>query len=225
MLHAFNQKGVRRIFDRSEDEHGVEKTEDAVTSMVFTPLAFMPAKEALQCLQLVIGAPSRNVVGDRVPSSHSVELWPRGLQATSSEGSLTGCEPDLVASFSFDEEVVIFVGEFKWEWRPSHEALATQLKRQRAAIKRSTHSPICQFALGKYASAPRVAGVPFIRWIDVVARLRSFLKDSHPSVASTWAQLVATFLEKADVTTFGGFPCLQHVPADWRRDPAFWRGP
>jgi hypothetical protein len=50
MLDAFIRKGVRRILARN----GRNMDEDAITSMVFTPLRFMEPEVALNCLRLIL---------------------------------------------------------------------------------------------------------------------------------------------------------------------------
>nr|QQZ48894.1 hypothetical protein JKL49_16545 [Phenylobacterium glaciei] len=81
MLHAFITKRVRRILARDRLEHTNAKNEDAITSMVFSPLAFMEAPQAMAALdQLLDGAVGRRAAG-RTVAQHEIHLWPAGLQA------------------------------------------------------------------------------------------------------------------------------------------------
>jgi hypothetical protein len=86
LLHAFNQKNVRRTLLRTETEHSIEKTEDAVTSMVFSPLAFMEPEAALTCLTALIGPEGTGNLLGRMPTEHDVEFWPKGLKARGRDG-------------------------------------------------------------------------------------------------------------------------------------------
>ncbi len=140
MLHAFNQKNVRRVLATSGDEHTNDKNEDAITSMVFTPLAFMSPESALEVMKEIIGEQMVAAVADRRPISHEPSLWPSGLRSRAWDGDrLTSCEPDLVVRFEFDAGApMLLIGEMKWDWRVTPGHLEQETMRQR---KIRGHSP------------------------------------------------------------------------------------
>lgn len=137
MIHAFNQKNVRRLLVRSRAEHGLEKTEDAVTSMVFSPLDFMSAADALEALCTVTLHDRAELSGRRL-LRHDLQLWPSGLTAKAwNDDGHSRCEPDLLAKFEFaDGPDLVFIGEMKWDWRMPKDALGAELRREREAVRR-----------------------------------------------------------------------------------------
>lgn len=222
MIHAFNQKNVRRVLMRDDQEHTVEKTEDAITSMVFSPLAFMSAPDALRCLQAIVGT-----VGEGVPCSHLLELWPQGLKAIAADGAgLTRCEPDLLVTFTFPgPREVIYVGEVKWDWRMQKADFARELGRERRAVRRRTPASQVQFAIAKYPPARQINHVPIFRWAEILTRVNSLSKEAASGAPQIWAQLTSAFLEKVDVAAFGGFPVMNVISTDWAKERAFWQHP
>jgi hypothetical protein len=223
MLHAFNQKNARRIFLARHDEHTIEKAEDAATSMVFSPLAFMSAEQALRCLTTVTQAGSAAVCA-RDPFRHHVELWPSGLTAPSwnGDGRVTPCEPDLLVTFEFAAgPPVAFVGEMKWDWHMHQDDLAAELWREREAV-RSRDRLVRQvpFVVAKKRYRP-IQGVELLTWKDFAARLVALERAPAPSPSSIWAELVRTFLQAADQESFTGFRS-ELVRPEWTEPNAFW---
>lgn len=224
MLHAFNIKNARRILERKGAEHSNEKSEDAATSMVFTPLSFMTPPEALACLCALIGEPALAAVAGRAPSSHRVEMWPGGLVAVSARGdALTRCEPDLLISFEFAEGAPLaFIGEMKWGWPMPAGDLRTELNREIEAVKRlHPRSQQVVFVVSKYPYAP-MSGVTALTWRTFSSRIRSLSMNAEPSPSAIWADLVRQFLERADQFGFSGIPTWSMEP-DWANPTAFWR--
>jgi len=136
MLDAFNKKHVRRILARSGTEHSNEMNEDAITSMVFTPLRFMERNKALSCFKVILGSHLSDRLQSRVVASFSLELWPRGIRIASNiVAKETRCEPDLVAHIHFDEgPPLVLVGEMKWDSSSSETVLEGEIKREQAAL-------------------------------------------------------------------------------------------
>jgi hypothetical protein len=224
MLHAFNQKNARRIFLARHDEHDNQKAEDAATSMVFSPLAFMTAAEALTCLAVVLDGAAIAAINGRAPIGHRLELWPQGLVAGSSEDLtlLSRCEPDLVITFDFAEgSPVAFIGEMKWDWPMGQEELAIELRRESEAVRRST--PTARqvlFVVSKKRYRP-IPGVTMLTWREFAGRLALIEKREPRVPSSIWAGLVRTFLAVANQHTFTGFPSVSQTP-EWSKRPAFW---
>jgi hypothetical protein len=131
MLHASNSKNVRRVLVMRTAEHRNEKNEDAITSMVFTPLAFMTATEAARCLTLMFGVEFQRLCG-RALVRHKGELWPRDLKAPYERGGPnTRCEPDVVIRFELcDGEHLTFIGEMKWDSGDTEGEIDHQLERE-----------------------------------------------------------------------------------------------
>ena len=100
---------VRRIHHQERSpsswnskEHTSDKNEDAITSMVFTPLRFMAPGEALKCLRAVVPSIAEVALARGSPIDQNVTLWPPGLKARGWGGpGQTRVEPDLVAEFTF----------------------------------------------------------------------------------------------------------------------------
>lgn len=224
MLHAFNQKNVRRLLMRSQDEHTNEKSEDAVTSMVFSPLAFMTPVAALQVLTSVVGEPHTRVIGGRVPVRHTFELWPQGLLARSaSADGMTRCEPDLVSTFEFEEGPdVTFIGEMKWDWKMAKADLAQELRRESEALSKRQTGYQIPFVISKYRTVREIEGAPIVTWMDVAHRLVSLSRRVQDGPVAAWSTLVRVFLEKADLVPFSGFVDLPSANVEWSRPVAFW---
>ena len=224
MLHAFNIKHARRILERKGSEHSNEKSEDAATSMVFSPLAFMTAKEALACLCSIVGEPALNAVADREPNDHQVEMWPAGLTAASANGEgMTRCEPDLMICFEFADEVpIVFIGEMKWGWPMPAAALRIELDREIEAVKRllPRHRQVV-FVVSKYPY-PLMTGITALTWRTFSSRIRSLSLKGERTPSSTWADLIRQFLALADQFGFSGIP-TQTLDPKWVSATAFWR--
>jgi hypothetical protein len=223
MLHAFNIKNARRVLQPKASEHSIEKSEDAATSMVFTPLTFMTPKEALNCLEAFLGDAARRPIASRDPIRHTVELWPGGLLARSADGDhLTRCEPDLVVSFDFEQGAsVVFIGEMKWGWSMPAPDLRIELDREIEAVKR--HLPKATqvvFVISQYAYSP-MNQVTLLTWKRVSSLLRLLARRAPETAASRWADLVCTFLERADQFGFSGIPKALPLKA-WSEPVAFW---
>lgn len=223
MLHAFISKNARRILQPKGDEHSIEKAEDAATSMVFTPLAFMSSVEALACLCAVIGPPAYAAAAGRTPLSHKLDLWPQGLIAasTSREG-MTRCEPDLVVGFDFEDgEELVFIGEMKWNWLMGASDLKAELAREVAAVQRiKPDAKQVVFVVSQYAYEPMPMAT-VLTWRTFHARLRSLLEGDARRPSAIWADLVGQFLHRADQMGFTGIPEIQ-TDESWTDAPAFW---
>lgn len=207
MLDAFLKKGATQILASSE--HTNNKNEDAITSMVFTPLRFMNAKNALQCLQLILANALTGHIGSRTLKSVSLELWPRGLRSRSiSAGKHTRCEPDLLAKIQFNAGPgLVVVGEMKWDSYPSASQLATEIAREKAAVSDiSNDVDILAFALVKYVGKGfEKLKCELMSWTDVHRKLDDFLRSGPPnSACRAWALNISEFLTRAELTIFTG---------------------
>lgn len=226
MLHAFNQKNARRIFERSNNEHTNNMTEDAVTSMVFSPLAFMTASDALNALVAIVGQAHADVVAGRTAKSHDLSLWPTGLSASQWHGdSVSGCTPDLMAIFEFGTgPPAIFIGEMKWDWSMKGDELDREIARQQEAVRGARpDADQIRFVIAKRRPALAASDVLTISWIEVANRLGALERSRSPGPCVTWARLVGAFLDKADVRVFQEFSVTK--PSDsWSDNRAFWRG-
>ena len=225
MLHAFTQKNARRIFQARASEHKPEKSEDAATSMVFSPLAFMGATDALECLVTVLGPPSREAVAGRRPIDHEVTFWPQGQAPSWNGDGLTGCEPDLVVHFTFDDgSDLLFVGEMKWNWAMEASALAREVQRERVAMKSLfPNTPQMGFVIAKRAYA-QTPGVTTLTWKAFDSRIAALSRRSARSPSSIWAKLIRDFLAAADEWGFSGIPA-KPTEARWDTRPAFYQSP
>lgn len=224
MLHAFVIKNARRIFLPRQAEHQVEKAEDAATSMVFSPLTFMTAPEALKCLTAMLGAHGISAVRNRRPIGHVVELWPGGLTARSAQGEgKTRCEPDLVVTFRFSSgPSLAFIGEMKWGWPMPVGDLRIELDREIEAV--SAKDPKAEqvvFVVSKYQYPP-IEGVTLLTWRTVFSRLRPLISSTSEAASSHWADLISRFLAQAGEFGFSGFPISQVQPG-WAGDSAFYQ--
>ena len=169
-----------------------DMNEDAITSMVFTPLRFMKPDQALNCLELILTRQLANLRRSRSISSFSLKFWPEGLRSNSRR-----CEPDLVARLEFTEgPSLMIIGEMKWDSYPSKAELEAQIVRERNAIKE--HNPkadILMFALVK--SKKRYlqgdwfdrAGCPVFEWTEFHQLLNRYLSNSpaQDSAQRRWA--------------------------------------
>ncbi|TDT92509.1 hypothetical protein DFO45_3266 [Azorhizobium sp. AG788] len=218
MLHAFNQKGVRRVLVPKSVEHLNDKNEDAVTSMVFSPLAFMTAADALAVIVKVLGTKVTVPVGKRDVVGHKVELWPQMLK---SGPEMKRCEPDVVLTFTFDEgpELVI-IGEMKWDWAISREALVEETTRQGKIFKRSAKREVLQFVITKSHVKGLIPAFAQLTWNDVSGSANSLSGARTSYAVSSWGKLVHDFLRRAGQLDFHGFNYNERKPFSLKK-PAF----
>ncbi|MFT8718315.1 hypothetical protein [Acetobacter sp.] len=211
MLHAFNQKGVRRVLCSRHNEHTNNKNEDAITSMVFSPLFFMQTEDAWLIVQALLEPDALCDYGTRQPTAHEIRLWPDGLKAQARNGDYTSrCEPDLVMQFQFDDiRPLIITWEMKWTWVIATNELLNEIVREQEAIKKAY--PACErliVALTQIAYPIRRKGIANIRWTDV-HRIANRLKlESIAAPLREWGKQVSLFLEKAEQISFCGFHAL-----------------
>lgn len=196
MLDAFVKKNVRRVLVKRSQEHINDKNEDAVTSMVFTPLKFMSAENAFACLQAV--APRcLGEAANRKIRSLEIELWPL---LKDPQGRYI--EPDLQAKIEFEDgEPIILIGEMKWDSAVQPD----QIARERRIAKNAKVLAIVKSA-GKH-DEDSLQCDELCTWTAVNGRI-SKLQSGRPSPTSPtqfWATLVSSFLKKAEQTIFQGF--------------------
>ncbi|MBL8567888.1 MAG: hypothetical protein JNK84_02275 [Phreatobacter sp.] len=233
MLHAFNIKNVRRVLHDRPGEHKNAKNEDAVTSMVFTPLVFMTTSEASRCLALALGPGFTAVAGEMNFASHHVDFWPSDLSASSwnQRQDASRCEPDVVVRFrNGDGAYLAVLIEMKWDWKVTDEHLTREVARQRAAIRedhRWANATIVTATVAKHYPG-RPAGIDVATtWIDILARLKDLqrrtgtLADGRP--LHVWAELVGNFLERVDIRAFQGFADWAGLQPTFPQSPVFYR--
>lgn len=227
MLHAFNQQNARRILPVGKVEHVNEKTEDSITSMVFSPLVFMPPSDALLALQAVVGPRGDIPIAGREVVGNTISFWPKGMKARSRYGEgLTSCTPDLVAEFRFTEgPKLVFVGEMKWDWRMGVREFEIELNREREAVRNyhEIQEPL-MFVLAKHRQDRYIANVPIKTWEEVLVSLAPLARSNVDGPLTRWAKEVTTFLKLADVLVFNGFPCENTATVErWQAPTAFWK--
>lgn len=209
MLDAFNKKGVRRVLSRSGIEHSNEKNEDAITSMVFTPLRFMERTQALKCFEVIFGRKLSDRLKSPVLASFLLELWPRELRTTSNKlAKETRCEPDLVVRIGFTKgPSLLIVGEMKWDSYPSKTELENEINREKAALQsENPNADIWIFSLVKYKKAG-FDDLPchMLSWTEFHRKLNECRNDAPPASAyRTWIEDVSAFLTLAEQTIFTG---------------------
>jgi hypothetical protein len=229
MLDAFIRKRVRKILTRN----GRNMDEDAITSMVFTPLRFMGPEEALNCLKLILTSQLADLTRSRRVSAFSFEFWPKGLRSISATGAKTRCEPDLMARFEFsDGPPVIIVGEMKWDSYPSKAELEAQIARERTAIKEvNPKAEILMFAFVKFkkqyveGDGFNRAGCQVFEWNEFHQVLNRYLGTSpaQNSAQRRWASDISEFLICAEQAIFTGInEDYGPLPAAYLK-PVFYR--
>jgi hypothetical protein len=221
MLHAFNEKNIRRVLPAQRGEHQNDRNEDAITSMVFSPLAFMTPADGLEVLCAVEGELLRHACRGRHPTRQEVHLWPKGLMVDRGQGAgLTSCEPDLVVNFDFvDGPPLLVIVEMKWAWPVTGDALHKQISDQRKALK--TRFPQAeQIAFSVSQHRPRASGLRSRTWVDV-HQAAVLLRDTATGAPAVWGGLIAKFLTKAEQVSFQGFDELNSLEAP--TPPVFWK--
>ena len=211
MLDAFIKKNVRRILTTKDHEN--EKNEDAITSMVFTPLRFMSAQDALACFSDGLLDLQKILLG-REPKSHTIDLWPQGMKARINSGEIdTRCEPDVVAEFQFHSgRPLLLVGEMKWA-PVARALLQAEVSRQAEATRKGSKSKIARdvfhFTIVKHPptfTKVQIGSDSLQTWKAVHSSLRNLDNVSAKSSAvAQWADLVSQFLEAAEQLIFEGF--------------------
>jgi hypothetical protein len=201
MLDAFVRKNVRTILLTRTAERQNKQDEDAITSMVFTPVQFMPAEEAFACFAAVL-PDLRTRVGQRRLASVHIEFWPSGGRAVSNNSDkMTRVEPDLKAQLSFEEgRSLVLVGEMKWE----SPILTAQIRRERESVK-GEDAYVFAIVKNKGTLTKKTLECDVLySWKDVhrnIERIR--FKKGSPS--RQWAMLVTDFLKLAEQLIFTGF--------------------
>jgi hypothetical protein len=227
MLDAFNKKGVRRVLSRSGIQHSNEKNEDAITSMVFTPVRFMEWDEALRCLDVIFGSKLSDRLKSRVLTSFSLELWPSGLRTASNTlAKQTRCEPDLVAYISFSAgPPLLIVGEMKWDSYPSKTELENEISREKAALQsKNPNADILIFSLVKYVRAGfDELPCQILSWTEFHRRLNEYLEFA-PQASSyrMWIEDVSAFLTLAEQTIFTGIKSTYALLPALGSEPIFY---
>ncbi|RKK04684.1 hypothetical protein EBE87_23080 [Pseudoroseomonas wenyumeiae] len=229
MLHAFNQKNVRRILaagihGQQAEEHVNEKNEDGVTSMVFSPLVFMPTASALEVLLAVIGNRLRAALRGREVVNHDIQFWPGGLRTTNWQGGRDSrCEPDVLIRLTFTEgRPLTLIGEMKWDWLISAEHLSDEIQRQRSAVRMAEpDAEQLVFAITKLRATRPPEGTELRNWIQVERNARQLERNSADLVAARWGALVSTFLRKAKQASFQGFHSSE-LETLHTSTPVFW---
>jgi hypothetical protein len=216
MLHAFNQKNVRRVLTNSRNEHVIGKDEDGVTSMAFSPLAFMTADAAAEVLGEIVGSVFNAASDGRRPRAHEILLWPQGLRDTGWEGNRsTRCEPDFIVRFDFDEgSPLAIIGEMKWDWLVGSEHLRAETDRQRRAVK-TLYSDAVQIVLTitKRTVQGELPDTVAKTWVDVHRAATALARRNPASAPGRWGRLVADFLAYAEQMDFQGFTEFAQVAA------------
>jgi len=228
MLDAFNIKNVRRVLAPRSHEHLKQANEDAITSMVFTPLRFMTAHAAFECLELILPGLDSCRRGRNL-RDHKVELWKAGLQAQGWAGTLhTRVEPDLLVRFWFDDGAPLTViGEMKWDWDIALDALKTEVSRQCDAVAGAHRGDeLFSFVLLRQLRQAQNMG-PWncaIEWFSVHRNLSRALRSGAFASGPVWEWLssVSTFLVGAERATFSGISG-QYGPTPELGAPMFFR--
>ncbi|ARW15959.1 hypothetical protein [Komagataeibacter europaeus] len=208
MLHAFNHKGVRRILASRHDDHTNDRNEDAITSMVFSPLTFMRTEDVWTIIRNLLGLNMPDRYQTQTPTTHEIRLWPKGLKAKSSNGVFVSrCEPDVVMRFPMvDLPTLTITCEMKWTWAIHPDDLLREIRREREAVQRDhPHDATLLVALTQAADPIRDADVVNMRWAHVHGVARHLGRASGPSQVQEWGKQISTFLEKAGQVSFGGF--------------------
>ncbi|UVI38805.1 hypothetical protein [Qipengyuania spongiae] len=227
MLHAFNRKNVRRVLLSAKSDHKIGKDEDGVTSMVFSPLAFMGVDAAATIALEIIGAPLSRAFNGRRPMSHDIKLWPEGLRDRSwgSGKKATRCEPDFYIRFDFAvDDPVILVGEVKWDWKVSNEHIQTEIDRQRRAMaKEFPNAALVMLAITKHRLRTKPSNIVERSWVQVHGAARLLAKRNPVSAEGRWGELIGEFLELAKQMEFQGFNLEAYVPP--AKQTFFWNEP
>lgn len=227
MLDAFVKKGVRRVLTTAR-EHAVARNEDAVVSMVFTPVRFMAVGDALRCIDLVSdGLLSRSLRG-RAILNLEIELWPNGYSAPSLDGGgITRCEPDLLITALLEGgSTMCVVGEAKWDWHPDAQALSSEVERQRRAVRgRHPDAEYACFSVVKNRKRQYDGlRVELCTWTEFYDRLDRKVRsvEDHGAV-KRWALSVREFLRIAEQASFSGFST--YGISEVLRGNVFWGRP
>lgn len=223
MLHAFNQKNVRRVLTHPRRDHAIAKNEDGVTSMVFSPLVFMPPASSIAVLQEIVGRELVIAVAGREPIACDLTFWPSDLRAVGRDGvGATRCEPDFIATLDFQSGAsIIVVGEIKWDWAVPTDQLQQQLDRQLEAVAHQYPGVIViMLTITKQLPTPPLTGTTQRSWIDVHRAAATLAQGAPGAPEGHWGTLVAEFLRRAEQMSFQGFSGSRHVARPLQ--PVFW---
>ena len=197
-------------------EHQNNKNEDAITSMIFTPLRFMSTHDVFACLIGILPGLSARVAARSI-SSVRVELWPSIAVGN------TRIEPDLRAVLQFaDGGSLVLLGEMKWE----SSIAAEQLRREKTCVDANS-GYIFAIVKSRGAATAQGLGCNELRtWKEIHRSVRE-LSASHLPTSSVedWAILVAGFLQIAEQLVFGGFDDIatSDLPSADQREAFFSR--
>jgi hypothetical protein len=201
MLDAFVQKGIRSILLTRGAERKLNQNEDAITSMVFSPISFMSPDQAFKCLNAILPC-LRTKIGERHVKSIDVSFWPLGGRAYSIKlDKMTPVVPDLKVTLSFESDPpLVLVGEMKWDAPITNE----QIKRERESVN---GEDAYIFAIvknkGKH-TADKLKCDALYSWKDVHSNIDPGRFEAG-SPSRRWACLVTKFLHLAEQLIFSGF--------------------
>ena len=201
MLDAFIKKGVRRIFLARATEHLNNKNEDAITSMIFTPLRFMSPPDALECFSAILPKLQQRVEA-RQAKALKLELWPSVPMKNN------WVQPELKANIKFtDGTSLTLIGEMKWESFLSSEQIQKYERIKWDAFV---------FAIVKnpgFVDAGLKCEV--YTWKQVHGRVENLIRDTRVSEqVRQWAELAANFLKIAEQLVFSGFNSFKPIIFD-----------
>jgi len=195
MLDAFIRKGARRILLTRTTEHQKDKNEDAITSMVFSPIQFMSPEDAFTCFKAVLPNLPRHVTGQPVSSVH-VEFWPSVMVEDAR------VEPDLRAEIRFaDYSSLVLIGEMKWGSVITRE----QIHKERETVNGGDAYVFAIIKTRGTCTADGLGCNELRTWTDVHRSICDLSGSQPSSSVRRWATLVSEFLEIAEQLVFNGF--------------------
>jgi hypothetical protein len=211
VLDAFIKKGVRKIVLSQPDEHAHAHNEDAITSLVFSPIRYMETNDAMRTFKIFLLEEEFGVLyAARRVVSVSLDLWPRSFRATSSNGgAITRAEPDLLLKLSFSDGTnAAVVGEMKWEWELPLSEIQSQINREVSAVQAALPGfEVFSFGIvTSWRNDFAHLNSKIITWTEFHRRLQAATVTNKPDdPVAHWASDVCKFLTKANLTVFNGF--------------------
>lgn len=214
MYVAIVRKKTNFLTKAYRDYH---RFEDAISSIVFDPLEYVPASESFDFLsQLFEGKPSafkaemiKLHFWKKLRKSDSGWVSPENWSLTQQKVALDRhVEPDLIIEYSGERgEKRYYIIEVKWESPESEREMFKQWSILNVNIQRHAMHILLQKNNVKSCSNP---GAVICEWRQLVRKLQAWGQQCGPQF-NTWRERVTTLLPRLEsqLHSFAGFAHIQ----------------
>jgi hypothetical protein len=241
MLHAFSHRKsslyrTRYVGRKLKDNETIRRTqEDEITSIIFTPLSFMPTDDVGNFWLGLLSKKLTSVQNEKAKSCE-MQFWPSGKDRQNHK-----LEPDMYLSILLESgKIMHVVVELKWNAPLSNKDYGNQLLLQWEDFfkysdnfpKSLNHSDKYHIFIGKETSdaiaaiseknvwlnqANNETHLVAYSWFELLSLFKSDT-NNNPNM-NNWLRLVGSFLENVGIRPFKGFAHLPIISEEHRGNP------